>query len=159
MAADMIREVMDIIGHERNVCLCCDSWYPKGEITELPQQYDNLALICNVRHDIALYDLPPAKTGKKGRPRVRGQKLSFDNFEFSPVEGTDYSVGTRQVVTNLFGHKPVHAIVTKTQNGSQRLFICTKAPDQLLFAFDSDKLGKGGGTISSADDLLYALAY
>ena len=94
MAADMIREVMDIIGHERNVCLCCDSWYPKGEITELPQQYDNLALICNVRHDTALYDLPPAKTGKKGRPRVRGQKLSFDNFEFSPVEGTDYSVGT-----------------------------------------------------------------
>ena len=142
MAADMIREVMDIIGHERNVCLCCDSWYPKGEITELPQQYGNLALICNVRHDTALYDLPPAKTGKKGRPRVRGQKLSFDNFEFSPVEGTDYSVGTRQVVTNLFGHKPVHAIVTKTQNGSQRLFICTKAPDQLLFAFDSDKLGK-----------------
>ena len=58
------------------------------------------------------------------------------------MEGTDYSVGTRQVVTNLFGHKPVHAIVTKTQNGSQRLFICTKAPDQLLFAFDSDKLGK-----------------
>ena len=142
MAADMIRKVMDIIGHERNVCLCCDSWYPKGEITELPQQYDNLALICNVRHDTALYDLPPAKNGKKGRPRVRGQKLSFDNFEFSPVEGTDYSVGTRQVVTNLFGHKPVHAIVTKTQNGSQRLFICTKAPDQLLFAFDSDKLGK-----------------
>ena len=41
MAADMIREVMDIIGHERNVCLCCDSWYPKGEIAELPQQYDH----------------------------------------------------------------------------------------------------------------------
>ena len=26
--------------------------------------------------------------------------------------------------------------------GSKRLFICTKAPDRLLFAFDSDKLGR-----------------
>ena len=82
MAADMVKEVMEIIGSDRNVCLCCDSWYPKAEITELPQQYDNLALICNVRYDTALYDLPPAKTGKKGRPKVRGKKLSFDDFQF-----------------------------------------------------------------------------
>ena len=66
-AADLVKEVMEVIGSKRNVCLCCDSWYPKAEITELPQQYDNLALICNVRHDTALYDLPPAKTGKKGK--------------------------------------------------------------------------------------------
>ena len=83
MAADMVKEIMEIIGTERNVCLCCDSWYPKAEITELPQQYENLALICNVRHDTALYDLPPAKTGKKGRPRVRGKQLSFEDFTFS----------------------------------------------------------------------------
>ena len=43
MAADMVKEVMEIIGSKRNVCLCCDSWYPKAEITELPQQYDNLS--------------------------------------------------------------------------------------------------------------------
>ena len=142
MAADMVKEVMDIIGSERNVCLCCDSWYPKAEITELPQQYDNLALICNVRYDTALYDLPPAKTGKKGRPKVRGKKLSFDDFEFSSVDNTDYSVGSRQVITNLFGKKPVHAIVTKTKNGTQRLFICTKSPDELNFDFTSPELGK-----------------
>ena len=95
MAADMVKEVMDIIGSERNVCLCCDSWYPKAEITELPKKYSNLAIICNVRHDTALYNLPPAKTGKKGRPKVRGKKLSFDDFGFSLVKGTDYSVGCR----------------------------------------------------------------
>ena len=142
MAADMVKEVMEIIGSDRNVCLCCDSWYPKAEITELPQQYDNLALICNVRYDTALYDLPPAKTGKKGRPKVRGKKLSFNDFEFSPVDGTDYSVGSRQVITNLFGKKPVHAIVTKTKNGTQRLFICTKSPDELNFDFTVSDLGK-----------------
>ena len=142
MAADMVKEVMEIIGSDRNVCLCCDSWYPKAEITELPQQYDNLALICNVRYDTALYDLPPAKTGKKGRPRVRGKQLSFNDFEFSPVDGTDYSVGSRQVITNLFGKKHVHAIVTKTKNGTQRLFICTKSPDELNFDFTAPELGK-----------------
>ena len=137
-----VKEVMEIIGSERNVCLCCDSWYPKAEITELPQQYDNLALICNVRYDTALYDLPPAKTGKKGRPKVRGKKLSFDDFQFLTVDNTDYSVGSRQVITNLFGKKPVHAIVTKTKNGTQRLFICTKSPDTLNFDFTASELGK-----------------
>lgn len=102
MAADMVKEVMGIIGSERNVCLCCDSWYPKAKIRKLPEEYNNLALICNVRHDTALYDLPPAKTGKKGRPKVTGKKLSFDDFAFSSVYGTDYSVGNRQVMTNLF---------------------------------------------------------
>ncbi|MBQ8135714.1 MAG: hypothetical protein IJ192_15160 [Clostridia bacterium] len=69
MAADMVKEVMEIIGNERNVCLCCDSWYPKFEITKSPQKYDHLALICNVRHDTALYTLPPAKTGKRANQK------------------------------------------------------------------------------------------
>ena len=159
MAADMVREVMEIIGSERNVCLCCDSWYPKAEITELPQQYENLALICNVRHDTVLYALPPAKTGKKGRPKVKGKKLSFDDFTFSPVEGTDYSVGHRQVITNLFGKKPVHAIVTKSKNGSQRLFICTKDPHQLNFAFDSSALGKASFFSKAGIDFLPLTIY
>ena len=159
MAADMVREVMEIIGSERNVCLCCDSWYPKAEITELPQQYENLALICNVRHDTVLYALPPAKTGKKGRPKVKGKKLSFDDFTFSPVEGTDYSVGHRQVITNLFGKKPVHAIVTKSKNGSQRLFICTKDPHQLNFAFDSSALGKASFFAKAGIDFLPLTIY
>ena len=77
MAADMVKEVMEIIGSERNVCLCCDSWYPKAEITELPQKYENLALICNVRHDTALYDLPPSKTGKKRKTKSKRQETVF----------------------------------------------------------------------------------
>ena len=109
---------------------------------ELPQQYDNLDLICNVRHDTVLYDFPPAKTGKKGRPKVKGRKLSFDDFTFSIVDGTGYAVGSRQVITNLFGKKTVHAIITKTSNGSQKLFICTKDPHQLNFDFNSSASGK-----------------
>ena len=74
-AADLVKEVMEVIGSKRNVCLCCDSWYPKAEITELPQQYDNLDLICNVRHDTALYDLTPAKTDKKADQGCRDKSF------------------------------------------------------------------------------------
>ena len=142
MTADLVTEVMEVIGIKRNVCLLCDSWYPKAEITELPQKYENLAIICNVRHDTALYDLPPTKTGKKGRPRVRGAKLTLEDFDLSAIDGTEYSVGSHSVITKLFGNRPVHAIVTKTKSGSTRLFICTKSPEQLNFDFNSTELGR-----------------
>ena len=48
MAADLVRAVMKIVGDERNVCLCCDSWYPKGEVLELVNKFQNLTLICSV---------------------------------------------------------------------------------------------------------------
>ena len=99
------------------------------------------------------------KPAKKGRPKVKGKKLSFDDFTFSPVEGTDYSVGHRQVITNLFGKKPVHAIVTKSKNGSQRLFICTKDPHQLNFAFDSSALGKASFFAKAGIDFLPLTIY
>ena len=79
---------------------------------------------------------------KKGRPKVKGRKLSFDDFTFSTVDGTGYAVGSRQVITNLFGKKPVHAIITKTSNGSQKLFICTKDPHPFNFDFNSFASGK-----------------
>ena len=142
MTADLVTEVMEVIGIKRNVCLLCDSWYPKAEITELPQKYENLAIICNVRHDTALYNLPPTKTGKKGRPRVRGAKLTLEDFDLSAIDGTEYSVGSHSVITKLFGNRPVHAIVTKTKSGSTRLFICTKSPEQLNFDFNSTELGR-----------------
>ena len=142
MTADLVTDVMEIMGTERNVCLLCDSWYPKAEITELPQKYENLAIICNVRHDTALYDLPPEKNGKKGRPKVRGDKLTLEDFALSSIDGTEYSVGSRTVITKLFGNRPVHAIVTKTKSGSTRLFICTKSPEQLNFDFNSTELGR-----------------
>ena len=142
MTADLVTEVMEVIGIKRNVCLLCDSWYPKAEITELPQKHENLAIICNVRHDTALYNLPPTKTGKKGRPRVRGDKLTLEDFDLSAIDGTEYSVGSHSVITKLFGNRPVHAIVTKTKSGSTRLFICTKSPEQLNFDFNSTELGR-----------------
>ena len=36
------------------------------------------------------------------RKDSKGIKLSFYDFVFSPTNGTDYSVGSRQVITNFW---------------------------------------------------------
>ena len=133
MAADLVKLVMKEIGKDRKVILCCDSWYPKAEIVKLPDEFENLNLICNVRSDTALYDLPPARTGKKGRPRIRGERITLQDFSLKEVREKEMFVGTKTVMTNLFGNRQVTAIVTQTKSGSKRLFLCTASPEQLHF--------------------------
>ena len=133
MAADLVKLAMKEIGEARKVILCCDSWYPKAEIVKLPDEFENLNLICNVRSDTALYDLPPARTGKKGRPRIRGERITLQDFSLKEVREKEMFVGTRKVITNLFGKRQVTAIVTQTKSGSKRLFLCTASAEKLHF--------------------------
>ena len=109
--------------------MLCDSWYPKGKVAKLVESI-NLDLICNVRHDTAMFERPqrPEKPGP-GRPPIYGRKLTLDDFELTSVAETDYKVGCRMVRTNLFGDREVLAFVTqKGEHGSKRLFLCTN-PD------------------------------
>ena len=142
MAADLVKLAMKAIGTERNVILCCDSWYPKAEITKLPEEFENLDIICNVRSDTALYELPPERTGKKGRPRVRGERLSLNDFTLQEVQETGMCAGAKTVMTNLFKKRPVSAIVTESRSGSRRLFLCTASPEQLHFDTNCSGIGK-----------------
>jgi hypothetical protein len=142
MAADLVRLAMKAIGTEKKVLLCCDSWYPKAEITQLPEEFENLDIICNVRSDTALYELPPERTGKKGRPRIRGEKISLNHFTLQEVKETGMRAGTKEVMTNLFKKRPVTAIVTESKSGSRRLFLCTASPEQLHFDTNCSGIGK-----------------
>ena len=81
----MLENAYKAIGTQFKICVTCDAWYPKKEIIEFINKYDNVEAIVNVRIDTALFDLPPEKTGKRGRPQVRGRKLSIDDFEFHSV--------------------------------------------------------------------------
>ncbi len=157
MACELVKSAMNVIGSEQPVCLCCDSWYPKGTILDLPKQFDNLTLICNVRGDTVLYDLPPAKTGKRGRPRQHGEKLTLDDFTLFDVPDTDYCAGYRQVMTNLFDKEQVFAIVTKSRSGnSKRLFLCSKSPTQLKF--DLAFLSEATDVYAQSDAMLLPLS-
>lgn len=141
MAADLVRSAMGVFDSNQPVVLCCDSWYPKGEILKLVQEFQNLTMICNVRSDTALYCLPPDQTGKRGRPRVWGTRLSLSDFELKEIPGTDYLVGFKPVMTRLFGKRIVYAIVTKPKKSSSyRVFLCTTDPAAI--PFDPDFIKK-----------------
>ncbi len=134
LAASMVRQVMPEFQDKTDVIILCDSWYVKSTMTALVDEYKNLDLIGNARVDTAIYDLPSAPTGKRGRPAKRGKRLSImEDFTLSEEKIGDYYTGVRTVLTNIFGERKVLAYVTSaTKNSStRRLFFSTVFPMEL----------------------------
>ena len=134
LASDLIDIAMPLL-QEYQVILLCDSWYPKGEVINTVKRYSNLELIAAIRSDTAIYELAPAPTGKRGRPRKHGDRVNLKDLSFEKVG--EYFVATKQVLTNLFGGQPIEITVTvkdmQTLN-SVRLFISTvSAKDIKIF--------------------------
>ena len=139
IAAGMVRQAMDSIGTQRQVFLLCDSWYPKGCVAGLVDEYHNLDIICNARIDTVMYDLPPERTGKRGRPKKYGGRLSPEDFGLESPKTGDWKIGVRPVLTRLWGGRVVYAIVTlpKSGNGSRRLFFCTRNPEEIALDYEN----------------------
>jgi len=137
IAAGMVRRAMGSIDPDRQVFLLCDSWYPKGCVAGLVDEYDNLGIICNARIDTVMYGLPPERTGKRGRPKKYGERLSPEDFGLVSPKTGDWKIGVRPVLTRLWGGRMVYAIVTlpKSGNGSRRLFFCTKNPENIILDY------------------------
>jgi len=137
IAAEMVRHAMETIGSDRQVFLLCDSWYPKGCVAKLVDEFPNLNIICNARIDTVMYDLPPERTGKRGRPRKHGERLSPDDFVLASPETGNWQIGVRPVLTKLWGERVVYAIVTLPKNGagSRRLFFCTTNPENICLDY------------------------
>ena len=129
LAADLVDAVMPELD-ERQAILSFDSWYAKKPLLERTSRYQNLSIITNVRVDTAMYARRPAPTGKRGRPKKRGAKISMDDFDCRYHMG-EYLVGCRRVLTNLFGTRLVYAYVTQSKKGTRRLFLSTVCPDNL----------------------------
>ena len=130
---------MKAIGLRRQVILLCDSWYPKAEVAALVEQFENLEMVCNARVDTALYGLPPAKTGKKDRPKKRGDRIHLEKIVLSEPKSGDWLIGMVPVITNLWKGKVVYALVTAPKNGkgSRRLFLCTADPRTIFFDWEN----------------------
>ena len=134
LAASMVRQVMPEFRDKKNVIILCDSWYVKQNLVSIVDEYENLDLIGNARSDSVIYDLPPASTGRKGRPPKHGRRLSiYEDFILSAEKIGDYFTGSRRVLTNIFGTRQVQAYVTAAnkENGTRRLFFSTIFPAQL----------------------------
>jgi hypothetical protein len=76
----------------RRIHVTADSAYAGEELKQLP---DGVTWTTRLRANAALYGLPPARTGKKGRPRKKGDRLPSlaaiaGNAEFPQVTVTRY---------------------------------------------------------------------
>lgn len=69
-AAAMIRELTDWLP-ERSFHLCADGAYASLAGAALPRTH----LTSRMRRDAALYEPAPARTGRRGRPRTKGDRL------------------------------------------------------------------------------------
>ena len=160
MATDLVRSAMQVFDPEQSVILCCDSWYPKGSVLKLVQEFQNLTMLCNVRSDTALYHLPPKQTGKRGRPHLWGARIALEEFRLKEIPDTDYMVGFMPVMTRLFGKRIVYAIVTKPKKGSSyRIFLCTSDPAAIPFDVNFIKNRTAAAYAKSAPALLPLTIY
>jgi hypothetical protein len=111
----------------REVRVVADSAYAGGELKHLPAR---VSWTTRLRKDAALHGLPPARTGRPGRPRVKGDRLpSLAKLaaaaEFSQVTVTRYGrteAIEAAVVTclwySVFGSRPVTVVIVRDRPGS-----------------------------------------
>ncbi len=111
----------------RQVRVVADSAYAGGELKGLPA---GISWTTRLRKDAALHGLPPARTGRPGRPKVKGDRLpSLAGLaaaaEFSQVTVTRYGrteTVAAAVVTclwySVFGSRPVTVVIVRDKPGS-----------------------------------------
>lgn len=111
----------------RQVRVTADSAYAGGELKALPA---GVTWTTRLRRDAALHALPPARTGKPGRPRVKGDRLPSlakiaATAGFSQVMVTRYgkaAVIQVAVITclwhSVFGSRPVTVVLVRDRPGS-----------------------------------------
>jgi hypothetical protein len=95
------------------------------------KNYRNLSVIGAVRSDTIMYDLCTEPTGKRGRPRKKGLKLNFRDFDYT--KENDYYIATKKVLTNLFD-EPVLVTVTTTDVDkfvTVRVYVCSIEPSDI----------------------------
>ncbi len=110
----------------RRIRVTADSAYAGGELKGLPA---GISWTTRLRKDAALHGLPPERTGKRGRPRVKGDRLPSlarlaAEAEFTQVTVTRYrktEVIEAALVTclwySVFGSAPVTVVLVRDKPG------------------------------------------
>lgn len=113
------------------VIILCDTWYTNKNLLEIIDQYDNLNLIGAVRKNTVLYGKVPPKTGKRGRPKTKGEELDYKKFEFH--QDKDFYVTTVKCKTNLYKNDVFITITVKDIENfsSVRMYLSTIDLEQI----------------------------
>ena len=111
----------------RDIHVTGDAAYAGGELKKLPP---GITWTTRLRKDAALYDLPPQRTGRRGRPRARGARPGTPaklatTAAFAPVTVTRYgTTATVRAATitclwySVFGARPVTVVLIRDRTAS-----------------------------------------
>ena len=111
----------------RDIHVTGDAAYAGGELKKLPAR---VTWTTRLRKDAALYGLPPARTGKRGRPREKGDRLPSlaklaATTAFTEVTVTRYgkaAVISAATVTclwhSVFGTRPVTVVLIRDRSAA-----------------------------------------
>jgi DDE superfamily endonuclease len=111
----------------RDIHVVADSAYAGGELKKLPPR---VTWTTRLRKDAALYELPPERTGRRGRPKEKGDRLPSlaqlaATAAFTPVTVTRYgkaAVIQAAAVTclwhSVFGARPVTVVLIRDRAGN-----------------------------------------
>lgn len=108
LAKSLIHTIMPELKNFQ-VIILCDTQYTNEKLLEILDSSDNLELIGAVKKNTVLYGKVPPRTGKRGRPKTKGEKLDYKKFQFH--QDKDFYVTTVKCKTNLY-HKDVFITIT-----------------------------------------------
>jgi len=113
---------------QRRIEVVADAAYAGGELRTLPER---ISWATRLRKDAALFELTPPRTGKRGRPRVKGDRLASlatlaGTLEFTQATVSRYGItSTVHLATltclwySVFGSRPVQVVLLR-ESGTHR---------------------------------------
>ena len=104
-----------------------DVWFSKANfVNELCKM--GFHLISRLRDDASLwYSHDGTRTGKRGRPRVKGERIDFENLDLSRCEGLDVNEGKAYVIKAYSKNmeRNIRTVVHHPQAGGRKIYFST----------------------------------
>ncbi len=138
IASQFVIQIRRWLGPKREIVIVADSAFCCREICKTCIKY-NVIFCTQLRLDASLYDFPPTKKSRKGRPRIVGERLpslemllkdkkqKWVRLKISWYSDTykdlDVLTGTCLWYHNSVGGVPIRWILTKDPNTSKQLAI------------------------------------
>jgi DDE superfamily endonuclease len=142
----LARQLIDTLADrypDRNIHVVADAAYATRELRGLPAR---VTVTSRLRRNAVLYDLAPPRTGKRGRPRLKGKRLGSPsdlaaNADWRKVRVTRYGreeqvwVAQRRCLWyGAFGGQPVRIVLVgeigrKHERGAYDLALVTTDPN------------------------------
>lgn len=123
---DVLRKYKDNLSRITRYVVA-DAWFSKATFVN-PLVEMGFHLISRLRDDAALwYSHDGVRTGKRGRPRVKGERIDFDSLDLSRCETLDMEGGTAYAIKSYSKamKRNIKIVVHYPESGGHKIYFST----------------------------------